>query len=286
VPADAAAPRVLALDFDGVVCDGRPEYFEAGWRAYRAAWPGARADAARTPALASRFGALRPLIESGWEFPVLIHALLAGEDERAFGDRAAWLEAGRRLVASAGVTADALGQALNRARDAWFARDPGDWVRHHAFYPGVPALLARAASGGVRVVVVTTKAERFARALLESVSPRLGDLPIVGREPGRAVPKHESLTRLATEHALALGDGLWFVEDLFETLEDVAARPALARVRLFLASWGYNVLEQRARASLHPRVGVISLADVARPLADWPVASGARGGLRGPVEAP
>lgn len=268
--ADGSAPRVLALDFDGVVCDGRPEYFASGWRAYRAAWPGAAGDAARTSALAARFGALRPLIESGWEFPVLIHALLAGEGERTFGDRAAWLEAGRRLVADARVSADALGQALNRGRDEWFARDPRDWVSHHAFYPGVPAMIERAVDDGVRVVIVTTKAERFARALLESVSPRLGPLPVVGREPGRTVPKHESLARLATEHGLAQGDGLWFVEDLLETLEDVATRPPLDRARLFLAAWGYNVLEQRARASLHPRLAVISLGDITRPLASWP----------------
>lgn len=268
--AEAAAPRVLALDFDGVVCDGRPEYFEAGWRAYRAAWPGAVDDSARTPALAARFGELRPLIESGWEFPVLIHALLAGESERVFSDRSAWLEAGRRLVADAHVSADALGQALNRGRDEWFARDPRDWVSHHAFYPGLAAMIERAVDAGVRVVIVTTKAERFARALLESVSTRLGTLPVVGREPGRTVPKHESLTRLATEHGLAQGDGLWFVEDLLETLEDVAARPQLGRTGLFLASWGYNVLEQRARASLHPRVSVISLGDMARPLSAWP----------------
>jgi len=270
VATDPRAPRVVALDFDGVVCDGRPEYFEAGWRAYRAAWPGAAGDSARTPALAARFGALRPLIESGWEFPVLIHALLAGEGERAFSDRAAWLETGRRLVAAAGVSADALGQALNRGRDEWFARDPRDWVSHHAFYPGVAAMMERAQGAGVRVVVVTTKAERFARALLESVSPRLGALPVVGREPGRTVPKHESLARLAQEHSLAEGDGLWFVEDLLETLEDVAMRPQLGGARLFLASWGYNVLEQRARASLHPRVTVISLGDVGRLLSSWP----------------
>ena len=28
-------PAILALDFDGVLCDGMREYFEAAWRAYR-----------------------------------------------------------------------------------------------------------------------------------------------------------------------------------------------------------------------------------------------------------
>jgi 3-deoxy-D-manno-octulosonate 8-phosphate phosphatase KdsC-like HAD superfamily phosphatase len=29
-----SAPQTLALDFDGVLCDGLLEYFETAWRAY------------------------------------------------------------------------------------------------------------------------------------------------------------------------------------------------------------------------------------------------------------
>jgi hypothetical protein len=72
----SATSRVLALDFDGVLCDGRPEYFETARRAYAAAWPGAHVE--RTAAVAGRFAAARPLVESGWEMPVLLHALVTG----------------------------------------------------------------------------------------------------------------------------------------------------------------------------------------------------------------
>src|SRR2546427_458393 len=52
------------------------EYFESAWRAYRRLRPGAPP---RPPAgLFARFARLRPLVESGWEMPVLIHALRAG----------------------------------------------------------------------------------------------------------------------------------------------------------------------------------------------------------------
>src|SRR5438270_162161 len=71
-------PRILALDFDGVVCDGRPEYFETAWQAYVAAWPAPALTSSRPARIAARFSALRPLIESGWEMPLLVHALLAG----------------------------------------------------------------------------------------------------------------------------------------------------------------------------------------------------------------
>jgi len=264
----SAGPAVLALDFDGVLCDGRPEYFEAARRAYREAWPGARdvPDAA-----AAAFGAQRPLVESGWEMPVLLHAVVAGEPAAGLVDRAAWLATARRLLADARLEAETLGRALNGVRDAWFARAPDDWVRHNVFYPGVVARLVEVVETGTPVAVVTTKAERFARALLTAQDGRLGTLPIVGREPGRTVAKSESLTRLAAAHRLQAGaEGLWFVEDLLETLHAVHATPALAAARLFLADWGYNTLEQRASVGWSRPVRLLSLAAWGSAFAEWP----------------
>jgi phosphoglycolate phosphatase-like HAD superfamily hydrolase len=263
------APRLLALDFDGVLCDGRPEYFETARRAYAAAWPGA--DAAGAAALAGRFAAARPLVESGWEMPVLLHALASHVPEADLVDRAAWLPTARRLLDAAGVDAAGLARALNAARDAWFARDPDDWLRHHAFYPGVGPRLLEIVDAGVGVAVVTTKAARFARALLATLHPRLATLPVIGREPDRAMPKPESLLRLAAEWRLpAGGRGLWFVEDLLETLEAVRRTPGLDAARLFLAGWGYNTLEQRAVATGQRHLALLSLRDFAAPFAAWP----------------
>jgi phosphoglycolate phosphatase-like HAD superfamily hydrolase len=263
-----SAPAALALDFDGVLCDGRPEYFEAARRAYLEAWPGAHPvpDAA-----AATFAAYRPLVESGWEMPLLLHAVVSGVPAGALVDRAAWLSAARRLLATAGVQADTLGRTLNAVRDTWFARDPDDWVRHNAFYPGVTARLLAALDERVPVMIVTTKAERFARALLGAQDARLASLPIVGREPGRTVAKSETLGRIAAERGLPPGGaGLWFVEDLLETLHAVHATSGLERVRLFLASWGYNTLEQRASVGTDAVVRLVSLATFAGPFAGWP----------------
>src|SRR5512132_409626 len=224
-------PAVLALDFDGVLCDGRPEYFEAARRAYAAAWPGPRAPGA------------------------------------ALVDRGAWLATARRVLEEAGAGAETLGRALNTVRDEWFARDPAGWLAHHAFYPGVVSHLESLLAGSTRVVVVTTKAERFVRALLAAQRPSLARLPIIGREPARAVPKVDSLRRLVAEHGLpAGGAGLWFVEDMLETLETVRRASDLDGARLFLAAWGYNTLQDRAAAAWRSRVAVLSLAGFA---ADW-----------------
>jgi phosphoglycolate phosphatase-like HAD superfamily hydrolase len=263
-----SGPAVLALDFDGVLCDGRPEYFEAARRAYGETWPGARDVPA---AAAAAFAAHRPLVESGWEMPVLLRAVVAGEPAEGLVDRAAWLATARRLLAQARLEPETVGRALNRVRDEWFARDPDDWVRHNVFYPGVVARLVQSVSAGTAVAVVTTKAERFARALLAAQDRRLAELPVVGREPGRTVPKPETLIRLAAAHRLQPGaQGLWFVEDLLETLETVHATPALAAARLFLAGWGYNTLEQRASVGWSDHVQLVSLAAWEMPFSAWP----------------
>jgi len=264
-----SVPALLALDFDGVVCDGRPEYFETAWQAYVAAWPHPLTRG-RPEAIAERFAALRPLIESGWEMPLLVHALLAGVEASTLKDRQGWLQSAPGLLQSAGVTAETLGRALNRVRDDWFARDAADWLAHHRFYPGVPARLVALLGGPTRVVIVTTKTERFARALLTGADPRLSDVAVVGREPGKPVPKPDILRRLADGQGLgADGAGIWFVEDMLETLEATAARGNLAGARLFLADWGYNTEADRVRAG--GRVAVLSLSRFNGPLERWPI---------------
>ncbi|HET7342377.1 MAG TPA: HAD family hydrolase [Methylomirabilota bacterium] len=265
------APAILALDFDGVVCDGRPEYFETAWQAYVAAWPPPALTRKRPDAIAARFSALRPLIESGWEMPLLVHALLAGVSEDALKDRHAWLQAAPGLMKAAGVGAEALGKALNQVRDDWFARDPGGWLAHHRFYAGVIPQMVALLDSPTRVTIVTTKAERFARALLTGQHPRLAEIAVVGREPGKPVPKPDILRRLADRANLGPdAGGLWFVEDMLETLEATAERRELAGVRLFLADWGYNTPEDRARVAGPGRVRLLPLARFAAPLADWP----------------
>jgi phosphoglycolate phosphatase-like HAD superfamily hydrolase len=170
------------------------------------------------------------------------------------------------------VTAETLGRALNRVRDEWFARDAGDWLAHHRFYPGVPARLVGLLEGPTEVVIVTTKTERFARALLTGADARLSALRVIGREPGRPVPKPDILRRLADARGLGpAATGLWFVEDMLETLEATAGRSDLAGVRLFLADWGYNTPADRDRVTAtRGRITLLSLERFTASLDTWP----------------
>ncbi len=67
-------PRLLVLDFDGVVCDGIDEMAESSWRAL-AEVTGRELPAARRAELQQRFATLRPVVESGWEMVALVGVL-------------------------------------------------------------------------------------------------------------------------------------------------------------------------------------------------------------------
>src|SRR4030095_16102158 len=92
-----------------------------------------------------------------------------------------------------------------------------------------------------------------------------------GGAPGAPVPKPVTLRRLADKYGVgADGTGLWFVEDMLETLEATATRPELAGARLFLADWGYNTAEDRASVGAAGRIRRLSLDCFAGPLEAWP----------------
>ena len=56
-------PDILALDFDGVCCDGMREYFETSRRTHALIWPAEPMPAAEH---FDAFAAMRPVILSGW----------------------------------------------------------------------------------------------------------------------------------------------------------------------------------------------------------------------------
>ena len=148
---------------------------------------------------------------------------------------------------------------MDRVRNEWIHADPDDWLAHHRFYDGVIERLRGWRRDGVEIAVASTKDTRFLRTLLERQGLVLPEADVIGREsPQRR--KHEVLRDLADIHGLpAGGDGLWFVEDRLETLEEVAAQPELSGVRLFLADWGYNTPAHRARARRAARIDLLSL---------------------------
>ena len=157
-------PDILTLDFDGVLCDGMQEYFEASRRTYMRIWPD---EPAPGEELFPAFRDLRPVIMTGWEMPLLLRALAQGHPPGAMLQH--W-EAVRDELMQVGAPqgkalSEALTHTLDEVRRAWIATTPGDWLTRNI--PDCPLddvrrLLAEPESA----VLVTTKEGEFARQIL------------------------------------------------------------------------------------------------------------------------
>jgi len=259
-------PDVLALDFDGVLCDGMREYFETSRRTYAAAWPDEPAPGGD---LLPAFRRLRPVILSGWEMPLLVRAIVQKCPEAAI--LAGWAHVRDEVAASAGGRPDALIErlktTLDQVRRDWIARDRPGWLGLNVPYCGLDEV-RRLVAEPERAVVVTTKEGEFTRLVLDDWQVRMAD--VQGKETGNH--KCDNLRALITAYQAAHGrrPRLAFVEDRLETLEHVATHPDLEDVRLFLAAWGYNTPETRAAAAASQRVRLLELDQFKNGLEAWP----------------
>jgi phosphoglycolate phosphatase-like HAD superfamily hydrolase len=255
-------PTILALDFDGVICDGLIEYFQTTWRAYCQMWP--NTDPTPPENLASSFYRLRPVIETGWEMPVVLRALLRGIPEEKIRDD--WPAVRREIVAEAGLDPAEVSDRVDGVRDEWINSNLNEWLSLHRFYPGAIARIQQALASSVRVGVVTTKEERFVRSLLAQQGVELPENAIYGKNVER--PKYQILRELLGSTTPT--PEIWFVEDRLKTLESVEKQPDLQPVRLYLADWGYNTPDDRALAVENSHIKLLSLEEFARDFSDWP----------------
>lgn len=249
--------KVLALDFDGVICNGLREYFEIARRAYLQIW---QQDLVTNPEIITEtwrqdFYTLRPVVETGWEMPVVLRALQLGfTTPEILGD---WQPIARKIVTTENLQSPEIAQTVDGLRDQWIAEDVDDWLSYHEFYPGVASQIQQAQALGIEVLIISTKEGRFIQELLTRSGIDLPRSAIFGKETKR--PKTEILQELLTNHPQL--ETLWFVEDRLKTLEQVASVPALESVKLFLADWGYNTQSMRDSLVNHPRIHLISLME-------------------------
>ena len=251
---------ILALDFDGVCCDGMREYFETSRRTCARVWPGAPTPVAED---FDAFAALRPVIHSGWEMPVLLRAIAQGRTRAEI--LAGWEPVRDQVlsVESPGGSAlkERLGQSLDQVRREWIAADLTGWLDLHAPY-GSLGELRRLVAEPARSVLVTTKEGEFARLILDRWEVRLAD--VQGKETG--VHKCLNLRGLIAAWVAAHGrrPRLAFVEDRLETLQHVTTHPDLDDVALFLAAWGYNTEAARGTAAADPWIRLLTLEQFRR----------------------
>lgn len=259
-------PDVLALDFDGVCCDARREYFESSRRAFARVWPG---EPLPPEEAFEAFCALRPVILSGWEMPVLLRAVVTGRPRAEILD--GWERVRGELVGTGSAAGDALvarlGRALDDVRREWIAADAPGWLALHAPYLTVDEL-RRLVAAPARSLLVTTKEGAFARLVLEDWGVTLAD--VQGKETGPHKCDNLRAAIAAWRAERGVRPRLAFVEDRLETLRHVATHPDLDDVALYLAAWGYNTDAARAAARADVRIRLLTLEQFRRGAAAWP----------------
>jgi phosphoglycolate phosphatase-like HAD superfamily hydrolase len=262
--------RVLALDFDGVLCDSSREVLVVAVDAYAALQPASallpELRAIRGRALAGdgsfrgdplyrRFAELLPLGNRAEDFGVALWAIDRGLQVL---DQAGYDAAHRRV---GGAWRDAFHDRFYTAREALRAADLEGWRRLHLPYPSLADTLRRRGSAW-RCAVATAKDGRSVRLLLADlglegvIDPAL----ILDKETG--VDKTSHLTELSARAGAPFAV-ITFVDDKVNHLQKAAS----LGVRTVLAGWGFNTPREHdlARALGYP---VASLATAGEILFD------------------
>ncbi|BAU63451.1 hypothetical protein STA3757_08150 [Stanieria sp. NIES-3757] len=246
-------PDILALDFDGVICNGLPEYFATTKKTYLQIWQSDITE--NLDVFASSFYQLRPVIEIGWEMPILLRALRVGINEIEILKN--WALVAKTIIENENLNPLKISTQLDDNRDNWINNDLDSWLALHQFYPGILLVLEQINNLSIDLYIITTKEGRFAQKLLEQQGIQLPEERIIGKEYQR--PKYQTLKLLLQASNSPKDTTIWFVEDRLKTLEVVQQQLELSTVKLFLADWGYNTEIERVAARNHPKIEVLSL---------------------------
>ena len=256
-------PEILALDFDGVICDSVYEGLQSAWRVYRDILGGM--GEGPNPEVAAAYVRLRPALEIGWEFPVMLRALVEGVPEadllREFQTR--WRS---RIIETHHLDQAELSARFDAARDDWIRTDLPGWLASQHFYPGVADRLRTILQDATRLFVLTTKEWRYAHLLLQRNGVPLPAGHVWGKE--RARPKTDLLRILGQGNGGESGE-IWFVEDRLKTLRAVQQRGDLDAVGLFLATWGYNTPAERDAVRADRRIAPLTLEQFCEDFPAW-----------------
>jgi phosphoglycolate phosphatase-like HAD superfamily hydrolase len=227
--------KVLALDFDGVICDSAREAYRVAVETYAAERfePPLPAGAAEDAALYARFLEAMPLGNRAEDYAVVLAALAHGVP---LPDQAAY-DAFRARIPPERLRA--FHRAFYRVRAAWAERDSEGWLALMRPYPGLGALLRRRA-GEARLAIATAKDRASVRRLLASygIADLFADELVLDKEAGEK--KRDHVAVLAARAGCSTAE-VTFVDDKVNHLEDVA----LLGARCVLATWGYNGPRER-----------------------------------------
>ncbi len=255
----ALQPGALALDFDGVLCNGLKEYFQTSLKAYRCLWPDV--DAAPVLEWEPLFGRLRPVVETGWEMPLVLKAIQMGYQEADI--LLNWPQIRERILTQLQLTPRQIGLQVDTLRDQWLTDDLPSWLALHEFYPGVSEQLRQWVNLNLPLFIITTKESRFVQTLLLQHGIEFAAADIFGKDCQQ--PKYQTLQQLQAQGLT----NIWFVEDRFPTLTNIRQHEDLQSIVLFLGDWGYNTEGDRKAAAHHDSIHLLSLNRFTQPFEQW-----------------
>jgi phosphoglycolate phosphatase-like HAD superfamily hydrolase len=255
------SPTILALDFDGVICNGLREYFQTSQRTYQQIW----SVSTSLDKYAERFYKVRPVIETGWEMPLLIRAMVKGKSNQDILQH--WSEICADLMQQDHLEKEQFIQALDGVRDHWIKTNLDEWLGLHQFYQGVIPTLKRILNSSTQLYIITTKEGRFVKKLLHNQGIEMSESAIYGKEVKQ--PKNKTL-QLILQNENQHPDQVWFVEDLLKTLTKIDQEKALTGIHLYLAAWGYNTVEVRESLTKESRIKLLTLEKFTQDFSQWP----------------
>ena len=166
---------LIALDFDGVLCDSAAETAASAWKCARELWPDLLTTELVPCEIVEQFLQVRPWLETGWQSVLMIRMLLEKLPMTAFREELEFHY--ERLMRKTGLDAASLIRKFAESRDEWIRRDPESWLKSHRFYPGTITALQEALHEH-DIYILTTKQPRTKAA------GRAGDCIPAGKNPG------------------------------------------------------------------------------------------------------
>ena len=253
--------RILALDFDGVICDSADETARAGWLAGTVLWPEwAKHDI--PPRYIREFRKLRPLLHTGFESIAILKIIEENYSLSFIKSNYHFLI--RQIFTSTQYNFDELKGLMDKVRGDWIRINEKDWLSRHRFFSGFDSFIPAALEKYDAVYILTTKHGSFTKRLLDYAGITFDYENIIGLEKG--MDKSESLRELADLYSESGSSEkrpeIIFLDDRYLTLEKIIKEPELSDVKLFMPAWGYNYPEERYAAEDEERITLLELDEL------------------------
>ena len=258
------ASKIIALDFDGVICDSAAECLVSAYGAF--ALVKGISFAPEADAVPDRwrdgFYRLRSFTRDGKDYLMVLHLLDIGTSIHTQADFDSQSEARMRdLLRIYGAdSARDLDARFQESRSAIRLRDEEAWMKMNPLYQGVAEALDRCRDGFDSIYVTTFKPTDAAARILRHHRVPLPEGQILGVDKiGESEDKNRHMERVRRMTSVPLGD-IHYVDDQVSHL-----RAALGLgVRCYLATWGYNTDQQAEEAR---GLGIRLLVETELP--DW-----------------